>query len=225
MTPEATIQKEAPVKKPLFGRKERKQVKDALWDQNPISIQILGICSALAVTVQLTTTVVMCLAVIFVVALSNVAVSALRHHIPSEIRIIVEITIIAALVIITDQVLRAYFFDISKQLSIFVGLIITNCIVLGRTEGFALANPVYPSLIDGLANALGYSWILLVVAFFRELLGSGTLFGIQIIPEFLYKAGYENMGIMVLAPGAFFVLGLLIWIQNTIILAKKQEQP
>jgi len=225
MTPQTPA--EAPVqekKPPFFGRKERKLAKDALWDQNPISIQILGICSALAVTVQLKTTVVMCAAVVFVLCLSNVTISALRKYIPSEIRIIVEITVVSALVIMADQVLRAYLFDISRQLSIFVGLIITNCIILGRAEGFALHNPVSPSLIDGMANALGYSWILLVVAFFRELLGSGTLFGFKVVPEFLYNAGYENMGIMVLAPGAFFILGLIIWLQVTLIQARKGHE-
>lgn len=221
-TPETAEVKKAP--KPLLGRKERKLLKDALWDQNPISIQILGICSALAVTVQLNTTVVMCLAVIAVLCLSNVTVSLLRKFIPSEIRIIVEITVVAALVIMADQILKAYLFDISRQLSIFVGLIITNCIILGRAEGFALHNPAFPSLIDGMANALGYSWILLVVAFFRELLGSGTLFGLQVVPQSLYNAGYENMGIMVLAPGAFFILGLIIWLQVTLIQAKKGPQ-
>jgi len=223
MTPQTTTEAPPP-KKSLLGKKERKLVKEALWDQNPISIQILGICSALAVTVQLMTTVVMCVAVIFVLCLSNVTISLLRKYIPSEIRIIVEITVIAALVIMADQVLQAFLYDISRQLSIFVGLIITNCIILGRAEGFAMHNPVYPSLIDGMANALGYSWILLAVAFFRELLGSGTLFGYQIIPQFLYNIGYENMGIMVLAPGAFFILGLLIWLQTSLILAKKGHE-
>jgi len=222
MSPESqtkeTIKKES---RPLFGRLEKKIVKDALWDQNPISIQILGICSALAVTVQMTTTTVMCLAVIAVVALSNTVVSAVRKFIPNEIRIIVEIAIISTLVIMADQILQAFLFDISKQLSIFVGLIITNCIVLGRTEGFAMSNPVFPSFVDGAANALGYSWIPLTVAFFRALLGSGTLFGIPVVPEPLYALGYQNMGLMVLAPGAFFVLGLLIWVQNSIILSKK----
>lgn len=208
-------------KKPLFGKKEKKIVKDALWDQNPISIQILGICSALAVTVQMTTTIVMCISVITVVALSNVVISSIRKLIPSEIRIIVEIAVIAALVIMADQILQAFLFDISKQLSIFVGLIITNCIVLGRAEGFAMSNPVFPSLIDGVSNSVGYSWILLTVSFFRELLGSGSLFGIKVVPHAFYEHGYQNMGIMVLAPGAFFVLGLIIWVQRTLTLNKK----
>ncbi|MBF0253917.1 MAG: NADH:ubiquinone reductase (Na(+)-transporting) subunit D [Candidatus Omnitrophica bacterium] len=202
--------------KPRFGRTEKKLIKDALWDQNPISVQILGICSALAVTVMMTTTAVMCAAVLFVLTFSNMIVSALRKWIPPQIRIIAEITIIAALVIIADQFLKAFLFDISKQLSIFVGLIITNCIVLGRAEGFANSNPVVPSILDGASSALGYGWILMTVSFIRELLGSGTLFGFHVIPQAAYDAGYENMGIMVLAPGAFFVLGILIWIQRTL---------
>lgn len=213
---EATIEK-----KPLIGKREKKIFKDALWDQNPISVQILGICSALAVTVQMTTTVVMCLAVIAVIVLSNVVISSIRKLIPSEIRIIVEIAIISALVIMADQILQAFLFDISKQLSIFVGLIITNCIVLGRAEGFAMSNPVFPSLIDGISSSMGYAWILLMVAFFRELLGSGSLFGIHVVPTALYDLGYQNMGIMVLAPGAFFVLALIIWIQRTLSLKNK----
>ncbi len=216
-----TTQSPTEKKSGLFGKKEKKIFKDALFDSNPISVQILGICSALAVTVQLSTTLVMCLAVIAVVSISNVVISSLRNLIPSEIRIIVEISIIAALVIMADQILQAYLFDISKQLSIFVGLIITNCIVLGRAEGFAMSNPPWASFVDGLANALGYSWILLTIAFFRELLGSGTLFGMHVIPQSAYEAGYQNMGIMVLAPGAFFVLGLIIWVQNSIRLSKK----
>lgn len=213
---EATIEK-----KPLIGKREKKIFKDALWDQNPISVQILGICSALAVTVQMTTTVVMCLAVIAVIVLSNVVISSIRKLIPSEIRIIVEIAIISALVIMADQILQAFLFDISKQLSIFVGLIITNCIVLGRAEGFAMSNPVFPSLIDGISSSMGYALILLMVAFFRELLGSGSLFGIHVVPTALYDLGYQNMGIMVLAPGAFFVLALIIWIQRTLSLKNK----
>ncbi|MFC1521243.1 NADH:ubiquinone reductase (Na(+)-transporting) subunit D [Elusimicrobiota bacterium] len=199
-----------------FGRKEKKLVKDSMWDNNPISFQTLGICSALAVTVQLKTAGVMCLALTFVLVMSNVIISLMRSFIPSKVRIIVELSVIASLVIIADQVLKAYMYDISKQLSIFVGLIITNCIVLGRAEAFALANPPWRSFLDGLGNALGYSAVLLVVALFREVLGSGKFFGMQVVPQFLYNAGYVDMGLMVLAPGAFILLGLLIWAQRAI---------
>lgn len=195
-------------------KKERKQIKDALWDNNPITLQVLGICSALAVTVQLNTALVMCAALTFVVTLSNVTISAIRKWIPDEIRVIVYLSIIASLVIVADQVLKAYMYDISKQLSVFVGLIITNCIVMGRAEAFAKANPVWPSFIDGLGNSLGYSGVLIIIAIGREILGSGTLLGFHVVPDALYQAGYVNCGMMVLAPGAFFLLGLLIWAQR-----------
>jgi len=185
-------------------------------DNNPISTQVLGICSALAVTVQLQTAIVMSLAVISVLSLSNVLISLIRNKVPSNIRIIVELAIIATLVILVDQVLKAYLYDISKQLSVFVGLIITNCIVLGRAEAFALQNKPWPSFLDGVGNGLGYSMILIAVAFGRELLGSGSLFGFQVIPDAAYAAGYQNMGLMVLATGAFILLGLIIWVQRTI---------
>lgn len=185
-------------------------------DNNPIATQVLGICSALAVTVQLQTAIVMSLAVIAVVSISNVMISLVRNKVPSNIRIIVELAIIATLVILVDQVLKAFLYDISKQLSVFVGLIITNCIVLGRAEAFALQNKPWPSFLDGVGNGLGYSMILITVAFGREILGSGTLFGFQLIPDAVYAAGYQNMGLMVLAPGAFILLGLIIWVQRTI---------
>jgi Na+-transporting NADH:ubiquinone oxidoreductase subunit D len=191
-------------------------LKDPLMDNNPISTQVLGICSALAVTVQLQTAIVMSIAVISVISLSNVLISLIRNMVPSNIRIIIELAIIASLVILVDQVLKAFLYDISKQLSVFVGLIITNCIVLGRAEAFALQNKPWPSFLDGVGNGLGYSMILIVVAFGRELLGSGTLFGFQVIPDAAYAAGYQNMGLMVLAPGAFILLGLIIWVQRTI---------
>jgi Na+-transporting NADH:ubiquinone oxidoreductase subunit D len=186
-----------------------------IWQSNPISGQILGICSALAVTVQLKTAIVMSLALTFVLALSNLTVSLLRNQIPRNIRIIVELTIIATLVIFADQVLKAFLYDVSKQLSVFVGLIITNCIVLGRAETYALGNPPGMSLLDGLGNGLGYSQILITVAVIRELLGSGNLLGYQIIPDALYALGYQDMGLMVLAPGAFFAIGFIVWLQNT----------
>lgn len=203
-------------KEKLFSKKNKRTFKDPLSDNNPITLQVLGICSALAVTVQFNTAVVMSLAVIFVMTFSNVIVSILRNQIPSKIRIIVELSVVATLVILVDQILKAYLYDISKQLSVFVGLIITNCIILGRAEAFALQNKPWPSFLDGLGNALGYAAILLVVATGREILGSGTFFGIQLIPDALYQAGYENMGLMVLSPGAFILLGLIIWGQRMI---------
>ncbi len=198
-----------------FGKKERKVVTDPLMDNNPITVQVLGICSALAVTIQLNRSLVMAAAVIAVLAMSNVIISTIRNYIPSNIRIIVQLSVIASLVIVVDQVLQAYLYDISKQLSVFVGLIITNCIVMGRAEAFAMANPPWQSLLDGLGNGLGYGAILVGVAFFRELLGSGSLFGFQVVPQALYDLGYADNGLMVLAPGAFIILGLMIWAQRT----------
>ena len=197
--------------------KSYKEIVKALWEANPISKQILGICSALAVTVQLKTAIVMSLALTAVVAFSSLAVSLMRNMIPRNIRIIVEVGVIATLVILADEVLKAFLYDISKQLSVFVGLIITNCIVLGRAEGYALTNPPFRSFMDGIANGIGYSSILIGVAFFRELLGSGKLWGYSVIPQAFYDAGYENMGIMLLAPGAFIIIGLFVWVQNTVL--------
>ena len=199
----------------LFGKAEKKAFKDPLSDNNPITIQVLGICSALAVTVQMNTAFVLSLAVLFVLSMSNTVISLMRNMIPAKIRIVVMLSVIATLVIVVDQMLEAFLFDISKQLSVFVGLIITNCIVMGRAEAFAMANKPWPSFVDGVGNSIGYAVILLIVAFFRELLGSGTVFGLQVVPQGLYDAGYSNMGIMVLAPGAFIILGLLIWAQRT----------
>jgi Na+-transporting NADH:ubiquinone oxidoreductase subunit D len=206
---------ENPKKLELFGKLEKKAFKDPLSENNPITVQVLGVCSALAVTVQMQTALVMSLALITVVALSNTLISLMRDMIPSKIRIVVMLSVVATLVIVVDQVLKAYLFDVSKQLSVFVGLIITNCIVMGRAEAFAMANKPWPSFVDGLGNGVGYGMILMIVAFFRELLGSGTLFGVQVVPDMLYNAGYTNMGIMVLAPGAFIILGLLIWAQRS----------
>ena len=200
----------------MFSKKNLRVLREPLSDNNPITFQVLGICSALATTVQVNTALVMTLAVTFVLTLSNVFISLLRNKIPSKIRIIVELAVIATLVILVDQILKAYLFDISKQLSVFVGLIITNCIIMGRAEAFALQNKPWPSFLDGLGNAMGYGWILLVIATGREILGSGSFFGFQIIPQALYQAGYENMGLMVLSPGAFILLGLLVWVQRTI---------
>jgi Na+-transporting NADH:ubiquinone oxidoreductase subunit D len=195
---------------------------DPILISNPVSTAVLGICSALAVTTQMMPALVMALCMTTVTALANVIISLMRNIIPKNIRIIVELVVIASLVILADQVLRAFLFDISKQLSVFVGLIITNCIVMGRLEAFALGNGPGLSFLDGLGNGLGYGYILLVVAFFRELLGSGTLFGFQIVPDMFYAAGYQNMGLMVLAPGAFIVIGLIAWAQN-IVLAKGKK--
>jgi Na+-transporting NADH:ubiquinone oxidoreductase subunit D len=203
-------------KETLFSKKNKRTLFEPLSDNNPITFQVLGICSALATTVQMRTALVMALAVMFVLATSNVAISLLRKFIPSKIRIIVELAIVATLVILVDQVLKAYLFNISKQLSVFVGLIITNCILLGRAEAFALQNKAWPSFLDGLGNALGYGWILMVIATGREILGSGSIMGFAIFPESFYTAGYENMGLMVLAPGAFILLGLLVWVQRSI---------
>jgi Na+-transporting NADH:ubiquinone oxidoreductase subunit D len=211
----------APAKKKSFAelftldKKSRKVVADPLSENNPITVQVLGICSALAVTVQMNTAVVMSMAVIFVLTMSNTVISLMRNQIPSQIRIIVQLSVIASLVILADQVLRAFLYDVSRQLSVFVGLIITNCIIMGRAEAFAMANPPGKSFLDGLGNGLGYAVILCTVAFGRELFGSGTLFGVQIVPPFLYDMGYVNMGIMVVPAGAFILLGLIIWAQRT----------
>lgn len=191
------------------------KMKDVLvnpvFDNNPIALQILGICSALAVTSSLQVSVVMCIALTAVTAFSNFFVSLIRHHIPGSIRIIVQMTIIASLVIVVDQVLKAYAYSISKQLSVFVGLIITNCIVMGRAEAYAMKNPPIPSFIDGLGNGLGYSVILLVLAFIRELFGSGKLFGFEILPLASTGGWYVPNGMLLLPPSAFFLIGLIIW--------------
>ncbi|MBT3477893.1 MAG: NADH:ubiquinone reductase (Na(+)-transporting) subunit D [Candidatus Marinimicrobia bacterium] len=205
----------------LFSKKSKVVLNDPLMNNNPITLQVLGICSALAVTVKMDTAVVMTLAVVAVLSVSNTVIAMLRNFIPSKVRIIVQLAVIASLVILTDQILQAYMYDISKQLSVFVGLIITNCIVMGRAEAFAMQNPPGKSFLDGLGNGLGYGMILIAVSFFRELLGSGTVFGFQIIPDSFYAAGYENMGLMVLSPGAFIILGLIVWVQR--IVAKIEE--
>jgi Na+-transporting NADH:ubiquinone oxidoreductase subunit D len=180
-------------------------------DNNPIALQILGICSALAVTTSMKTAMVMAIGVTVVTACSNASVSAIRHYIPSSIRIIVQMVVIASLVIVVDQILKAYMFDVSKQLSVFVGLIITNCIVMGRAEGFAMKNGVGISFLDGIGNGLGYSAVLMVVAFFRELLGNGSLFGVEILALDRNGGWYNPNGLMLLPPSAFFLIGFLIW--------------
>ena len=198
----------------------RKTLLDPLLENNPIALQVLGICSALAVTTKMETSVVMCGAVIFVLTFSNLFVSLLRNNIPNSIRIIVQLTIIASLVIIADQFLKAYFFNISKQLSVFVGLIITNCIIMGRAEAFAMQNGPAPSLLDGLGNGFGYSFILIITGFLRELLGSGKLFGHTILPLVTEGGWYTPNGLMVTSAGAFFIIGFFIWVLRTF----KKEQ-
>ncbi len=194
--------------------KSKKLLTNPINIDNPITIQVLGICSALAVTVKLEPAVVMSISVLFVLAFANVIISLLRNTIPSRIRIIVQLVIIAFLVILVDQVLKAFLYDVSKQLSVFVGLIITNCIIMGRLEAFALANKPFPAFLDGLGNSAGYGIILIIVAFFRELLGSGTVWEIPVIPDFVYEMGYQNNGLMILPPMALIVVGIIIWVQR-----------
>ena len=201
-----------------MDKKLKKIFSDPMVDNNPITKQILGICSALAITVKMEQAVVMSLALAFVLVCSNVIISLLRKGIPGKIRIIVQLTVIASLVILTDQILKAYLYDISKQLSVFVALIITNCIIMGRAEAFAMQNNYKDAMYDGLGNAIGYGSVLIIVATFRELLGSGTLFNYSIMPASIYLENggwYVNNGLMLLAPGAFIILGLIIWVQRT----------
>ena len=194
-----------------MSAKTREALIDPLFNNNPIALQVLGICSALAVTTRMDTSLVMSVAVIAVLTLSNLFVSIIRDQIPTNIRIIVQLTIIASLVIVTDQILKAYFFDISKQLSVFVGLIITNCIIMGRAEAFAMQNPPGPSIMDGIGNGLGYAVVLMLTAFLRELFGAGKLFGVEVLPLVTEGGWYVPNGLMVLSPAAFFIIGLLIW--------------
>jgi Na+-transporting NADH:ubiquinone oxidoreductase subunit D len=202
-------------REPLFSAVNRKLLTAPINLSNPITVQVLGICSALAVTVKLKPAVVMSISVVVVIAFSNLIISLLRSTIPSRIRIIVQLVVIAFLVILVDQFLKAFVFDVSKQLSVFVGLIITNCIIMGRLEAFALANKPWRSLLDGIGNGAGYGIILIIVAFFRELLGSGTLWGYNVIPKALFDLGYENNGLMILPPMALIVVGIIIWVQRT----------
>lgn len=205
-------------KEPLFSPKNRKLIFNPLSKENPITVQVLGICSALAVTVKMKPALVMSLSVLVVLAFANVIVSLLRNTIPNRIRIIVQLVIIASLVILVDQFLQAYVYDVSKQLSVFVGLIITNCIIMGRLEAFALSNKPGPAFLDGIGNGLGYGLILMIVAFVRELFGSGSIFGMQVVPDAWYiKNGgfYENNGLMVLSPMALIIVGVIIWIHRS----------
>ncbi|WP_341228173.1 NADH:ubiquinone reductase (Na(+)-transporting) subunit D [uncultured Arcticibacterium sp.] len=202
-------------KEPLFSKKNLQVLKDPLDDTNPVSVQVLGICSALAVTVQVKPAIIMTLGVLFVSAFSNLIISLLRNGIPGRVRIIVQLIVVATLVTIVDQVLKAFMFDVSKQLAVFVGLIITNCIIMGRLEAFALGQKPWPAFLDGIGNGLGYGLILIAVAFFRELFGAGSVLGFQVIPEWAYEHGYVNNGLMVLPPAALFLIGVYIWIQRS----------
>ncbi len=198
----------------FLSDKNKEILLGPLSKNNPVIVQVLGICSALAVTAQMEPAFVMSLSLTAVLAFANVIISLLRNTIPSRIRIIVQLVVVAALVIIVDQVLKAFAYEVSKQLSVFVGLIITNCILMGRLEAFALGNKPWPAFLDGIGNGIGYSVILLIVAFFRELLGSGTLFGYQVIPQSLYDLGYVNNGLMILPPMALIVTGCIIWVHR-----------
>jgi Na+-transporting NADH:ubiquinone oxidoreductase subunit D len=202
-------------KEGIFSAKNKKLLSEPLNMSNPITVQVLGICSALAVTVKMKPSIVMALAVMVVCAFSNLVISILRNSIPNRIRIIVQLVVVAALVILVDQVLKAFVYDVSKQLSVFVGLIITNCIVMGRLEAFAMGNKPIPAFIDGLGNGLGYGIILVLVSAVRELFGSGQLLGFQIIPKSFYEAGYFNNGLMIMPPMALIVVGIIIWIQRS----------
>ena len=204
----------------LLSKKDGKLITDPLADNNPITIQVLGICSALAITAELKASLVMAIAVLFVLSVGNVVISLMRNIIPSKIRIIVQLIVVAALVIIVDQVLKAFAYELSKTLSVFIGLIITNCIIMGRFEAFALGNTPGRAFLDGIGNALGYGLILIIVGFFRELLGSGTLFGIPVLGDPIEKTGaygfgYENNGFMLMPPMALIIVGLLIWVQRS----------
>lgn len=202
-------------KEPIFSIQIRRLLTKPLNTENPVTIQVLGICSALAVTVQLKPAIVMALSVTIVTGLANLIISLLRNTVPARIRIIVQLVVVASLVIIVDQVLKAYMYDVSRKLSVFVGLIITNCIIMGRLEAFAMGNKPWPSFVDGIGNGFGYGMILIIVAFFRELLGSGKLYGYPIIPDAFYKIGYFNNGFMILPPMALITIGVIIWIQRS----------
>ncbi len=204
----------------LLTKKDASLILDPLADNNPITIQVLGICSALAITAELKASIVMAISVVFVLGVGNVVISLMRNIIPSKIRIIVQLVVVATLVIIVDQVLKAFAYELSKTLAVFVGLIITNCIIMGRFEAFALGNGPWKSFLDGIGNALGYGLILIIVGFFRELLGSGTLLGFKVLGDpvektGLYATGYENNGFMIIPPAALIVVGIIIWVQRS----------
>jgi Na+-transporting NADH:ubiquinone oxidoreductase subunit D len=201
-------------KESLFSVKNRKLITNPLNMDNPITVQVLGICSALAVTAKLKPAFVMALSVVIVTAFSNLVISLIRNGIPPRIRIIVQLTVVAALVIIVDQALKAYVYDVSRALSVFVGLIITNCILMGRLEAFAMSNKPWQSFLDGIGNGLGYSWILIALGVIREFFGSGTLWGYPVMPQFMYDLGYKNNGLVILPPMALILVGTIIWIQR-----------
>ena len=209
---EVAVQQE---KEALFSKKRVKLITDPLDDNNPITVQVLGICSALAITVQVKPALLMFAGVFFVITIGNVVVSLLRNLIPSRVRIIAQLVIVAGLVSVVDMVLKAYQYDVSKQLSVFVGLIVTNCIVMGRLEAFAMGNKPWPSFLDGVGNSVGYGLLLVLIAFFRELLGAGKLMGYQIIPNAFYEMGYVNNGLMMMPPIALILVGIFIWIQRS----------
>jgi Na+-transporting NADH:ubiquinone oxidoreductase subunit D len=220
-TTEVLEEKKVKVKErePLFSKKNKKLISDPLDENNPVTIQVLGICSALAVTVQMKAAVVMSVSVLFVLILANVTVSLIRNLIPNRIRIIVQLVVVAALVIVVDQVLKAYLFDVSKELSVFIGLIITNCIIMGRLEAFALGNKPWPSALDAVGNSLGYAMVLVIVSFFKELFGSGKLFGVEIFGNLaektgLYSMGYMDNGLMLLPPSSLILVAVYIWVQK-----------
>lgn len=203
-------------REPIFSAKNLKLLTEPLGKNNPITVQVLGICSALAVTVKLKPAIVMALSVIIVTGVSNLVIAAIRQYIPDRIRIIVQLVVIATMVILVDQFLKAFVFDVSKQLSVFVGLIITNCILMGRLEAFAMGNKPWPSFIDGIGNGAGYGMILVIIALFRELLGSGTIYGYPVFDKLgMYKSGYENNGMVILPPMALIFVGLIIWFQRS----------
>ena len=206
-----------------LSSKKKAVLLGPLNKNNPVIVQVLGICSALAVTSKLEPSIVMAVAVVLVTAFANVIISLLRKSIPNRIRIIVQLVVVASLVTIVSEVLKAFAYDVNKQLSVFVGLIVTNCILMGRLEAFALGNGPWPSFLDGIGNGLGYGWILVVVGFFRELLGSGTLLGYQVVPQALYDAGYENNGLMMLAPMAILLVACIIWIQRSRVKELQEE--
>jgi Na+-transporting NADH:ubiquinone oxidoreductase subunit D len=206
------VEKKKTPSEALFSKRRKRLVTDPLDDDNPITVQVLGICSALAVTTQMKPTLVMAIAVIAVIVFANLIISLIRNLIPNRVRIIVQLSVVASLVVLVDQILKAYFFDISKILSVFVGLIITNCIVMGRLEAFAMGNKPYDSILDGMGSGLGYAWIILTVAFFRELFGSGAVFGFEVFKTL--GIPYANNGLMVSSIGAFIIIGIIIWVQR-----------
>lgn len=214
-TTEVAEPKRVEKKDGLLSKKNRKILSDPLDDNNPITVQVLGVCSALAVTTQVKPALIMALGVTFVCAFSNLIIALMRNTIPGRIRMIVQLVVVALLVTLVDQALRAFMFDISKKLSVFVGLIITNCIIMGRLEAFAMSQKPWPSFLDGVGNGLGYGLILVVVSIFRELFGSGSLLGFKVIPQWAYDHGYSNNGLMMLPPAALFIIGIYIWWQRS----------